>query len=243
MKFIFRWAFRLALLLIVLLVALVLLKDTLVKSVAEYRVRAKTGLEVKIGKFEIGLLTPTVTIEDFVLYNPAEFGGSPFVDFPELHLEYDWEALARQKLHLKLARINLRELNIVENLHGQTNVHVILSRLEKEKNDPREGTQKSRFDFDGIDTLNLTLGKVKYSNLKRPIKNKEFNLGIQNEILHHVQSEEDLAGVFFKILLRQGITFFTGPPPGKTASPRAVRDADPSQSAAPKHPAASAAKP
>lgn len=48
---------------------------------------------MRLGRLEIGLLNPKVTIENFVLYNAAEFGGAPMVDLPELHVEYDRPAL------------------------------------------------------------------------------------------------------------------------------------------------------
>src|SRR5258708_17164575 len=113
MKTLFRWAFRLLILLVVLLVAAVLLMDTIVRAVAENALRRQTGLDVKIGKFEVGLLNPKVTIENLVIYNSAEFGGSPLIDMPELHVEYDRDALFANKLHFKLVRFNLAQLNIV----------------------------------------------------------------------------------------------------------------------------------
>ena len=116
MKTLFRWVFRLFVLSIVLVVALVLLKDTLVKAIAERQIRAQTGMDVKIGKFELGLLSPTLSIEDFKIYNTAEFGGSPFLVMPELHVECEGSDLMAHRLHLKLVRFNLAEINIVQNL-------------------------------------------------------------------------------------------------------------------------------
>jgi len=58
MKTLFRWAFRLFILLVVLVVAGILLLDTIVRAVAVNAIKRQTGLDVKIGKFEIGLLNP-----------------------------------------------------------------------------------------------------------------------------------------------------------------------------------------
>src|SRR5215218_3075556 len=107
MKFVFRWIFRLFILVLILVIAGILLLDTIAKAVAEYRIKRETGLDVKIGKLEIGILNPKVTIENFVIYNSAEFGGSPLIDMPELHVEYDRPALLSHKLHYKLVRLNL----------------------------------------------------------------------------------------------------------------------------------------
>src|SRR5262245_38548014 len=183
MKFLIRWAIRLFIIFIVLLVALVLLKDTLLKALAEYRLRSQTGLDVKIGRFEVGLSSPRLTVEDFTLYNSPEFGGSPLVQIPEVHVECDPGALAFGKLHLKLLRLNLNEINIVESKDGRTNITVLLERL-REKHDRRSsGTSTAGgVAFQGIDTLNLTAGTVKYSSLRRANKNLEFEVGLRNEV-------------------------------------------------------------
>src|SRR4051794_7978843 len=85
-KRLFRWALYLFIIFIVLVVAGVLLLDRIAREIAESRIRAETGMGVKIGKLSIGLLTPTVTIENFKMYNTAEFGGSQCLDIPELHV-------------------------------------------------------------------------------------------------------------------------------------------------------------
>ena len=212
MKFLFRWAFRLLLLAIVLVVSLVLLKDTIIKAVTENRIQAETGWQVKIGRMETGLMTPTVTIENLVLYNPAEFGGSPFVDIPEFHMEYDLDQIRSGLIHLKLLRLHLRELNLVENQGGQTNIFTILAALQKSAPAPDGRVVNTNSSFAGIDTLNLSLGKVRLISLKTPQNNREFNLGIQNEIINNVRSEQDLAGLMLKILVRTGVTIFMDQP-------------------------------
>jgi uncharacterized protein involved in outer membrane biogenesis len=200
-KFVFRWAFRLLLLAIVLVVALLLLKDTLIKSATERRMAAETGLPVRIGKMEVGLLTPTVTILDFRLYNLAEFGGSPFIDMPELHMEYDRTAMAQGKLHFKLIRLDLAEINVVQNAEGQTNLEMLQAR--------QTGSRRQMdLAFSGIDTLNLTLGQMKYTQMSQPQKPRIIKFGLKNEILTNVRSPADLAGVLVKIALKNGGNIF-----------------------------------
>src|SRR4051794_20756716 len=159
MKFLFRWAFRLFILLLVLVVAGILLFDSIAKAVTEYRIKKQTGLDVKIGKMEVGLFNSKVTIEHFIIYNSAEFGGSPFIDMPELHVEYDRNALIANKLHCKLVRFNLAQVNVVENKEGKTNLELLEKRVQQAT--PSVSTNKSssaNMQFTGIDTLNLTLG-------------------------------------------------------------------------------------
>ena len=224
-KFVFRWAFRLLILAVVLGIGLVLLKDTIAKSVAEQRIRRQTGFDAKIGRLEVGLLSPKLTIENFVLYNPAEFGGSPFLSIPDLHVEYNPDDLAFHRLHLKLLRLDLKELNIVENMNGRTNIIDLLAHVSPETVGHSSNSKTNRdVEFNGIDMLNLSVGTVRYVNLRKPQRNQEINLALKNEIVQNVRSEEDMAGILFKILLRAGITIYLDHgTPKHTNQPSAIK--------------------
>ncbi|MBM3832190.1 MAG: hypothetical protein FJ403_02715 [Verrucomicrobia bacterium] len=223
MRFLFRWAFRLFLILVVVVVALVLLKDALCKSLAEHRLRAETGLDARIGKLEIGLLHPTLTIENLKLYNTAEFGGSPFVDLPELHLEASPRAFASQRLQFRLVRVSLNELNIVESKDGRTNIIGLLGQLETIVSTNSAKETVLGFPFDGIDTLNLTLGKIKYLSMKKPGKSTEVDLGLKNKIVTGVKSVEDLSNILITAMLQKGITLLGNPIGAPAESPKSSK--------------------
>ena len=206
MRFLFRWAFRLFLVVIVLAVALVLLKDTLLKSFAEQRIHAQTGLDAKIERLQAEIFSPTLTIENLKLYNTAEFGGSPLLDLPELHLEFESSRLASRKLHFKLVRLRLNELNIVESKSGQTNVTGFVSELQRLSSTNKNDRTAMDFEFAGIDVLNLTLGKVRYSTLKQPGKDLDIQLGLQNEILTNIKTLAELSDLILNVLFNRGIT-------------------------------------
>jgi hypothetical protein len=79
MRFLFRWAYRLLILLIVLAIGLFLTKDALAKwwIVSEFR---EQGMDAKIGQLEIGFpLNSTVSASDITIYNLPEYGGSPML--------------------------------------------------------------------------------------------------------------------------------------------------------------------
>jgi hypothetical protein len=208
-KFIVRWLIRLAILAVVLLVALILLKDQILKSIFESQIRRGTGMEVKIGSLSTSLVRPTLTLENLVLYNTAEFGGGPFLDIPELHMEYSADARGRADLKFKLVRLNLRELNIVESLAGRTNIVDMSAAIDKTQN---HNTNQATVRFNCVDTLNLTVGKIRYINLRTPRRNQEVNVALQNEIIQNVRTWNDMAGLLFKILLRAGITVYLDTP-------------------------------
>jgi hypothetical protein len=208
MRFLFRWAFRALLVFLVLLIALVLLKNELAKALAENRIRARTGLETRIHRVELGLFTPTFTVEGLKIYNPAEFGGSPLVDLPELHLEWRLKKAAFQKLHFKLVRLHLRELNIVENKQGQNNFTPFLQTLQTTS---ASGKKINALTFAGIDTLNLSLGTLHFLNLNQPQTSRKLDLQIKNRIVTDIHSLSDLEDLILTILLQHGIVLSEGP--------------------------------
>ena len=216
MRWLFKWLFRLALLLVALVVVLALSKDAIIKSVAQEQIRARTGMDVKVGRFAIGILSPVVTIENLKLYNRPEFGGTPFLDIRELHVEYDRAALRQRKLHITLMRFNLGELNVVRNEAGQTNLVSLMSGPEPKPNHERA----KDLEFAGIDVLNLSLGRVRFLDLKDPRQNGVLDLGVKNQVFRNVNSEGDVFGVLLMIWLRSGgNTAPTASSPKTIASP------------------------
>jgi uncharacterized protein involved in outer membrane biogenesis len=197
-----RWLFRIVaglfLASIVAIVAAIMLMDTIVREVLIGRMRAATGMEVKIRSVHIGLLSPTLTIEGLKLYNTAAFGGSLCLDMPELHIEYDAAAVRMGMIHLPLVRLNLAQIDLVEDKHGRSNFDAI----EKQgKQSAPHANSVNGFKFSGVDTLNLSLGKLHVSNL-RSGQEEEVDFGIKNQILHNVKSEADLTGVAVLLAMR-----------------------------------------
>jgi uncharacterized protein involved in outer membrane biogenesis len=200
MRRLFRWALYLFIVMVVLLVAAVLLLNTLAKQMLESRLRASTGLDPKIGSIDVGLLSPTITIENFKLYNTADFGGGIFIDMPELHVEYDLAAARSGALHFKLVRLDLAEVSLVQDKKGRMN-----SQGSQKRNGGASAGKKSSgsdLKFTGIDTLNLTLGKFHLSNLASG-REEEIEFGIKNQISHNVKSASDLPNLNF-LLARAG---------------------------------------
>jgi hypothetical protein len=225
-KFLFRWLFRLGILAVVLVTAVLLLKDILIKSYLESRVRRQTGLETRIGSMDVGLFTPTVTFENLRIFNPASFGGLPFLELPELHLEYDRPALALGKVHLFLLRVNVNEVNIVTNTSGQNNLEWFYSLMALSTNTttpvvPHPATApkspSTKLEFAGIDVLNLTIGKIRWSNLSDPRKNSETKIGWTNMVLTKIGSYDDLGENLIRIFIqsRNGAS-----EPGQRTAPR-----------------------
>jgi len=193
-----KWVFRIFLLLVVLVVAAVIFRNQLFKWFTEWELHDETGMIVSIGKMEVGIASPFIRIENLRLKNTRAFGGGTFMDIPEIYVEYDRDAIRAGKFSATLARLNLSEVNIVKNQAGLTNICVLEDHIEK----VRKRKHRQLPDFNAIDTLQLTLGKARYLDLKPPANNFEFNFFLQNETVKNVKSESDLNGVILLAVVR-----------------------------------------
>lgn len=250
-KFIFKWLFRLILavvgLVVVAVVFLLLTYNSILKNLIEHNIREQTGMDAEIGKLDVSLFEPTIEIRDLQIYNPANFGGAPFLNIPEIHIEYDRPALMRRQLHFTLVRLNLAELDIVKNQNNELNIFpegapmqnapapliassqrplsapaplqpgvspsVPPTRITPTPRQPGASPrvinfeEQTGYDFTGIDKLNLSVGKVKYLDLKDPGNDREQAIRLDNWIVPHVKSVNDLAGTMVFIELRSNHFF------------------------------------
>ena len=213
-KWLFKWFLRLALVAVVLVAVLYFTKDPILRIVTEKRIRSQTGMEAQIGKFSSGRIGSStyVTLDNLKLYNTAEFGGGPFLDIPELHLECDPVAFAQGRLRITHARLNLAELDIVRNAAGRTNIFA-LQKLLAAGGGQTNGVPADvgGFEFQGIDVLTLSLGRAKFIDLKDAKNNREIRVDLQNQVFPNVKHEADLYGILFMIWLRSGGNFSITP--------------------------------
>lgn len=215
MKTVLRWVLRLLLALVVLGTAFVLLKDALLKELIESRLRDATGLGAQIGKFEMSLLSPAVSLRDLRLYNTPQFGGSVFLELPELRLEYDREALSEGRLRLRLLRLSVSELNIVQDGAGRSNVEVLQARMRQHQPPP------AQVRLGGVETFNLSLGRVRWYQVQHPEQARVLNLDVQNEVFTNLETETDFALAIGRLAIKLGVRELSKlwKPPTRTPPP------------------------
>jgi hypothetical protein len=100
----------------------------------------------------------------------------------------------------------------VKNEAGQTNIFRIKNKVQgggSKKNGLQEAL--GNFQFDGIDVLNLSLGKAKFIDLKDAKNNREIRVDLQNQIFKNVKSDADVYGILFLVWLRSGGNFSITP--------------------------------
>ncbi len=209
---------------VIFLVIIVLAnRDWIVKQLAERQIRNATGMEPELGDFSFGVLDPKVTLNNFRLYNTAEFGGALFLDVPELHIEYDRAALRRHELHITFMRVNLHEVDVVKNEAGATNLMSIVNMLAPRKTGGggRTVAPLNGYKFTGIDLLNISIGTAKFVDLKYERRNRMAGIGIQNQIYTNLVSPANLTGLSGQLWLRGGrMVGLPVNPPTRTASPQ-----------------------
>jgi len=206
MKKLFKWLFRLALVFVLMIVLLIVFIDPIAKTLVERRIRQETGLPVKIGKMSVGLKQPTLSIENFKLGNSPGFGGSTFIAIPLLRVQYDLPALRARKIHLNTVLLNLGELHIVQNKDGKTNLQAAQERGKEKSSSGSGGTTA---EFDGIDTLTLTVGRLRFTSAQNEARNEEAYVGYKNETVKNVRSFKDLEPLITRIRLEKKLQFLS----------------------------------
>ena len=195
----------------VVIVVLLLSYNSILRIVIEHNIRAQTGMDAEIGSVNVALTAPKIQIKNFKLYNSRDFGGTPFLDIPEIYVEYDRDALLKKQVHVTLMRFNLRELDIVRNQAGQTNVFALGLQLPSKKSGGGQNTinfkKQTGYDFTGIDVLNISVGKAQFIDLKDQHNNRSQEIGIENCMMKNVKTPADLGGLALLIALRGGDFF------------------------------------
>jgi|SRR5215203_2600776 len=209
MKSLFKWLFRIGVtvvfLLVLLFVVALLFKDIIAKSLAERNLRDSTGMDAKISKLEVGLGTPTVNLEGLKLYNTPEFGGSTFLDLPELRVEYLPDDIRDGKLRFKTLRLHLAEVHIVKNKQGKTNLEMLQQHTKKTSSGRKTKSDTPGVDFGGIETLYLTVGRIRITDESDPRNNEVIEVGLKDEVGKDLKDEAAMTQWFGSVLLKLAI--------------------------------------
>jgi hypothetical protein len=210
-----RWGIGVLAGVLVLFLALILCRDIVLKAVAERGIEDETGLRAVIGELKTTLGSGAVRVRDLKLYNPPEFGGRLMVDVPELVVDLDAVQASDGKLHFRQLKLNLAELNVVRNAAGRLNLDGVEKRIRERLHQRRKKRgEKFRFEFAGIERLQLNMGQVLYTDMRYPRRALALNLGVTNETVTNLKTEEELgkwaSALVFRILLQTSLRHLGG---------------------------------
>ncbi len=196
MRFITRWAFRLIVLGVVLAVALVLTKDIVLREAVESALRGITGLECHVRRLEVRLLSPTVRVVGLRCYHPSYLGGGCLIDVRDVHLEYHPSAMLRRQLHLVLLRIDVAEITLVDGKQGQSSLELLRQIWS-------EATKRGEvpwFEFSGVDTLNLSIDRVRRLRLGTSVHPPPVELRLHDQVLRDIRTTADFEVALGRVL-------------------------------------------
>ena len=202
--------------LITLLVVGLLSFDWIVKRTIQSRVNASGVAEVEIGSLNIGLLRPHLEVRNLKVFGQSQFGGVQILDLPELCVEYDRDAFKARELKLRLLRIRLNELTLVDGFAGgDTNMFQRLqgyselivaytNRLSEVTNrlDLASAQRIGNATFTGLDRLELTVGRVRFLDMKDPLSEKVATLNINRRVMTNITDLSGMAPLAMELLVR-----------------------------------------
>jgi uncharacterized protein involved in outer membrane biogenesis len=185
-------------------VAVLLLNaDRLARRALVATLERQTGVGVRLDVVELGLRNQTFRLQNLVISNPPGFGSEPLLALPELFLAYDANAAASNVVRFREVRLDLSELNLVVDRAGRTNLMELASQTGPARTNPTN--LLAGFEFQGIDRLSLTLGRIAFTDLRDPRQNKRFNLGVTNRTFLNVNSPAQLLPLAVEIAFKGGL--------------------------------------
>lgn len=201
---------------IVLAVTALLTFDWFIKRTIVEKIRESGLAEAQIGSLDIGIFRERLTIRDVKIFAEPQFGGVQILDLPELHIDYDRSALSRQELHLKTVRIRLNELALIDGVEEKpTNMYEMVSswpaRMAAYTNQLASLTNSPAFErsqrvgnlkFAGVDRLELTIGKIRFVDMKDPTAERVANLNISRRVLTNLATVPDLVPLAVDLVIR-----------------------------------------
>ena len=138
-----------------------------------------------IGSLDFGIFNSKIAIEGLRIENPPGFGGGEFIDAPEISVGYVLKSFFAGRADFTEVRLNVKELNVVENREGKLNVEA-WGRDRKETGKGRggkggggESEEKKPFEFK-VDLLKLRIDRASFTDLASG-KTEVYDLGIDEE--------------------------------------------------------------
>jgi hypothetical protein len=190
---ILRWGGGVLAGLLLLIAATLIFRDAIFKIILTQGLHHEFGVRVEIGELKTGLGTAFVHVRDFKVFNVPEFGGALLTEVPEVFAQFDTDSLGERLIRLKELRVNLTEFNVVRNGEGRTNLDKI-EKAWRERIRRKKKKERLRWDFGGIDQLQVSLGKIGFTDLHRAALDREFHLDLHDEKASNLKDEEQVQG-------------------------------------------------
>jgi len=177
---------KILMLLLIVVVVFLLGKNFFIKMGADLFVKAKTDMNLDLGKFKLGIFNSTVNIQNMALYNSSRFKKERMISIPEVFVNLSVAELFKGNLYINDLRFNLEELVVVKNKEGKINLSELkafASKGDKKKKKPKKKAKKKKTKL-FIENFELHVGNVIYKDYSVGEKPKiqVFKVGINKKL-------------------------------------------------------------
>jgi len=205
---------KIFIIILIVLVALVLMRNLVVKTTIQSGIGIATGMPVSIKKLDINFKETLINIENLVVKNPMGFEGTTFVDIPKILIDIDLGAILKGKIHLKNLELDLKELNVVKNKKGVLNLDKLKALTEAKKEEaPKkaEPAKKAELPPFQIDRLHLKVGEAAYIDFSGGEKSqKDFNINIDETYEDITNLNKLVALIVMKVMMKTSLSQLSG---------------------------------
>jgi uncharacterized protein involved in outer membrane biogenesis len=162
----------------VFLVCIAIFKNLIIKSVVTTVASRITGAPVHMDGFSLNVLSSTISISGFKMYNPSGFPEGILVSCPQITVIYDRASLFKQKRHFLIVEIELKEMGLTKNKEGKLNVDSLKTAQQSKSSAPIPMQ---------IDLLTLSIGKIVY---------KDYTIGAEPSVrVYDVNKHKSYKGI------------------------------------------------
>jgi len=189
---------RIAVLGLVALTGIVLCRQIIAQKAVETVFKQTTGFPIRIESLQISPWHSHFAAGGIQLFNPPEFPERLFADVPRLYVDYKFGSLLRGYPQLARADLHIREIVIVRNTNGHSNLEQLrgLGMLEFEGRSVARPFQ--------IDTLNLQIGRVVTKDYNKDGSCKEITRVLDMTVtFRNVTEKTDINRRIFYAVLRR----------------------------------------
>lgn len=167
----------------VAMVALVGVRNVMLKKAALRLIEEQTGLRMEIDAFDVGVFKPTFEIRGLTLLNPPDFPEGEAFEIERFYVHYDLLSLFSDEVHFYEVEMRVPKIVVVQLENGETNMGRMTEQTDQQmrkrkrsgeepapRGEPEDDqppperapeSRKEPKDF-RIDTLTLALGEAEY---------------------------------------------------------------------------------
>ncbi len=160
------------------LACIAIFKNLVIKSIVTTTASRIAGAPVHMDGFSLNILSSTIHISGFKMYNPSGFPEGILVSCPKIKVIYDRTTLFKRKRRFLIVEVELKEMGLTKNKEGKLNVDS-LKIVKNSEFSPPVPMQ--------VDLLTISIGKIVY---------KDYTIGTEPSVrVYDVNTHKSYKGI------------------------------------------------